>query len=318
MAITIGLDFGEANTGLYVRGQGIVLREPTVAAVDTQGNVLAVGSEALLIHGRSPGTVTLRSPMRAGEIVDFNLTAEYLDRILEIAVPRQRKRAVLAVKCGLGGSFASTLKEALDDCRIGTEAVVDTPAAAFHGLDEQPVESLRGGILICDIGAGGIEVSYLREGEILRTELFSGGGGESDRILCAYLRRRYGLAVNFRTARALKHKVSLTEDGSFEALGLDGSTGLPRRLTLKSEELLSCLHAQTDAAAECITTVLANLPTQGLEKSVCDGILLIGGGAALPGLGEYLSDLLERPVNVVPDPGDCVLRGLGRMIEGGK
>lgn len=320
MAVYIGVDFGTRGIEIYQKDKGIILREPNVAAVDTKGNVVAVGSEALLIRGRAPGTVTIRRPLVNGDITDFGLAAEILDRCLEIAVPRVKKHVIAAAKYGFGGRSRELLTAALEDCRTGRVTLVDSALAALLGSGiesrEDERESLSGNI-VCDIGAGAVEASYIRAGELLRTETISGAGDASDAAIGAYIARKYGMAITANTAREAKHKLSLyAEDAIPLALtGLDSSTRMPKRVTVDSSELLQPCAPQIEGAVEAIETLLVNLPRNGASESTAERIVLVGGGAMLPGIGEYVSQKLGREVELAENPLDCTVLGLGMMLE---
>ena len=313
MRTVIGLDFGGCNTEIYVKGKGIVLREPSVAAVDAEGNVIAVGTEALLIRGRAPGSVTIRRPIRDSVVSDFNLTAEMLDRFIETAAPGGRKKVFVAVKCGVGAENRQLIKAALADCRVSSSEFVESPTAALIGSGF----SDENGVLLCDIGAGSVECSYLREGDILRTETYFGGGRDADKSICAYLRRRYGLAATKIAASNAKHKLSLLDEDPEPIMitGLDTSTGLPKKRKVSAAELLRCAAPQIKGALDCVTAVKQNLPRYAGVESTAERVILVGGGAALPGIAGYIEPEAGIPVTAVEAPLDCVVRGLGAMIE---
>lgn len=313
MKTIIGIDFGGSSTEIYVKGKGIVLREPSIAAVDAVGNVVAVGAESLLIRGRVPGSVTIRRPIRDSVICDFNLTAEMLDKFIETAVPNGRKKVYVSVKCGVGEKDRQMIKAALSDCRVSGCEFVEAPKAALLGsgyTDEN-------GVIICDIGAGSVECSFLRDGDILRTETYFGGGRDADKAICAYLRRRYGLAVTKIAASAAKHKLDLTAENSepITLSGLDTSTGLPKSRKIASSEIMRCSAPQIKGALDCITAIKNNLPRYAGVESTAERVILVGGGAALPGIAEYISSEIGTDTVAVEQPMDCVITGLGKIIE---
>ena len=320
MAVYLGVDFGTRTVEIYQKGKGIVLREPNVAAVDSRGNVIAVGSEATLIRARAPGTVTIRRPIVNGEVTDFNLTAEILDRCLEIVAPKQKKHVIAAVKYTLGANSREILTRALGDCRTGRVCLVDCAPAALLGSGVTPKESDPDdycGSIVCDIGAGSAEASYIRAGELLRVETASPAGDGADAAIVGLAARKYGLALSIAAAREAKHKLSLfTGDvSSLTLAGLDKTTGMPKRITVNSAELLQVCTPQTESVAAALIKLLANLPHHGASRSTADKIILTGGGALLPGIGEYLSERVGREVTLAKDPLDCVANGLGIMLD---
>ncbi len=320
MAVTVGLDFGAYSTKIYIKNKGLVLCEPTIAAVDPKGNVIAVGTEALLIRGRAPGTVTVRRPIAGNNITDFNLAAETLDRFLEIAAPRANKHVFVAAKYGFGSKNREMLVNALQDCHTGKIEMVEAPVAALRGsgfaMASDTVSSF-GGTIICDIGSGSIEASYIRNGELLRSDCRPGGGEAADSAIITFLKQKYGIAITSTNARELKHSLDLTATASPTATvtGLDGSTGMPRRLTINIEELYEPCSAQIDGVVDAIKTSIANLPYQAASQSTFDRIILVGGGAKLPGIAEYVSEAIDGEILVPDDPLNCTVAGLGALIE---
>ncbi len=319
MAQYIGIDIGAASTVIFKKDKGIVLREPTVAAVDTAGNVVAVGAKALLVSGRAPGTVTLRRPLENGNITDFNLMAETLDKFMELAAPGAKKHVIASVKYGFGSHNRDVLTRALADCKTGKITLADNAYAALLGSGFTPAdneEAEYNGSVVCDIGAGSIEVSYIRAGEIMRTKARPHAGDSADIAIIAYIRRRYGLAITKSEAVTAKHKITLAaaEPTVHVFSGTDGSSGLPRRIAVDVSELIRPCAPQIEQAAELITEMLTNLPSHGENSSTADRIILVGGGASMPGIAEYISSAIGRKTEIPSKPTDCVAIGLGRMI----
>ncbi|MBQ8249852.1 MAG: rod shape-determining protein [Clostridia bacterium] len=320
MAVTLGVDFGTRNIEICQNDKGIVLREPNIAAVDTVGNVVAIGTEALLTHGRAPGTVTLRRPIIDNTITDFNLAAEILDHALETAAPRVKKHILAPTKQGFGARNRELLIRALGDCRTGKITLVDSAATAWLGCDAEPLveePDYLGGTIICDIGAGSVEASYIRMGEILRTETVHGGGDSSDSAMISYIRSAYSLTVTPADVREAKHTLSLVnpEPSPIEFSGVDTATGMPRRITVPAKELLNDCTPHIDDTVNVITSMLKNLPHHGENISVADRIILVGGGALTEGMGSYISEAIGREVIVADDPLDATARGLMIMMN---
>jgi len=319
MAQNIGLDLGAASVVIYKKGNGIILREPSVAAVDTRGNVVAVGAKALLLYTRTPGALTLRRPIVAGNITDFNLIAEMLDRFLELAVPKARKNVAVAVRYGFGNHNREVLQSALSDCKTGKVILTDSSTAALTGSGFAPAKDSEGeldGSVVCDIGASSIEVAYIRNGEIMRTRTVLSSGDAADAAIVAYIRRRYGLAITPQSANTAKHKLSLNTEKlpNHIFLGIDGSSGMPRRISVPLSELIRPCVPQTDQAADLIQNLLSNLPHHGDNVSIANRIILVGGGAALPGIAEYISAKIGREVVAADKPTDCTAIGLGSAM----
>ncbi len=319
MAVYVGLDLGTHAVRVGIKGKGVVLCEPSVAAVDMTGNVVAVGTKALLVHSRAPGTVTLRKPIVNGSITDFNLTAEMLDRFLETAAPRQKKHVLAAVNYSMSEQDRTALTDALSDCRTGNIRLVDSALAALSGCDAPSVsDSEYGGTVVCDIGAGSVEVSYIRNGEILRAEKVIGGGDAADREIIAYFHRRFGIGITELQAQELKRSANVLNERNVETdiTGVNVTTGIPKRIRAATDErFIKQCHPQTETAAKLVSETLANLPVQGENKSAADRILLVGGGACMSGLGEYFGSLFREQIYTVNEPALAAVRGLMSMLE---
>ena len=319
MAVYLGVDFGARAVRIFHCDKGIVLREPNVAAVDTKGNVIAVGTEALLISARAPGTVTVRRPVSGGSITDFNLAAEILDRFLEIAAPRAKKHIIAAARYGLGTAYRELLRKALSDCRTGHITIVDSAPASLLGSGFTPAPDEKealSGTVICDIGAGSVETSYIRAGELMRTKTLIGAGDAADNSIMTYLKRHCGVAVTKDSAREAKHRLSLLEASEPVLFaGIDGSTGMPKRVSVPSEILLRCCDPQIAGVTDTISSLIENLPHHGEASSSFDRVILVGGGAMLHGIGEYVERTLGIAITAADLPTDCTVAGLGVMIS---
>lgn len=320
MAVYLGVDFGTRAIKIYQKGKGIVLREPNIAAVDANGNVVAVGSEASLLRARAPGTVTIRRPLVNGEITDFNLTAEMLDRYLEIVAPKQKKHIIVAVSYTLGAKSREILTKALGDCRTGRIILVDCALAALQSVGicaENEGEDEYSGDIVCDIGAGFVEAAYIRGGEILRMETSPFAGEAADAAIVCHAARKYGVVISAAEAREAKHKLTLTPDSSQKVTlsGLNSLTGMPMKITLPLSELLGACAPQIRATADTVAKLLTNLPQHGTIKSSAGRIILTGGGAMLGGIAGYISAQIGREVTVATEPLDCVANGLGLMLD---
>ncbi len=320
MAVILGVDFGTQNIEIYQKGKGIILREPNVAAVDARGNVMAVGTEALMIDSRAPGTVTLRRPYSHGVIEDFNLSAEVLDRFLEAAAPRAKKHIVASVKYSLPEESRRILKKAFSDCRTGKIAFVDESIAALMGSGYGEVTDSSkdlGGSLLCDIGAESTEVSYIRGGELLRYKVLVGGTASQNSSIQSYIRSRYGLCVTETVVRELKENLTFCDSPADTVLlsGLDLTTGMPRKISADSEALRGLCVSYIDDTVKLISDMLVNLPRHGERESRADRIILVGGGARLPSIDKYMTHRLGRVVTVADSPMDAVVLGLGKICE---
>lgn len=318
MAVKLGVDFGARVIKICREGEGIVLREPNVAAVDTNGNVLAVGTDALLLSARAPGTVTLRRPFENGSITDFNLTAELLNRFLERVAPRAKKHILAAAKYSFGSNNRELLRAAFGDCHTGKVEFVDSSVAALVGcgIKEDHTEEF-GGTLVCDVGASIVEVAYVRQGELLRAQSNLRGGDYADLEICSYIRRKYDLAVPSVSVRDAKHKLSLLGENEEKITfsGVDITTGMPGKKEIMLEELMNPCQSYIEGVAALIETAIANLPVHGENASKAEQLVLIGGGADMPGFGEYIADTVGYEIIMPPSLSDCVVAGLCEMLR---
>ncbi len=319
VSVILGVDFGTRNIEICQKDKGIILREPNIAAVDTKGNVIAVGTEALMTHGRAPGTVTLRRPIKDNSITDFNLTAEILDRCLEIAAPRAKKHIFVPTKQGFGARNRELLRRALGDCHTGKITFIESALAAALGCGIAADEdSPLGGTVICDIGAGSVEAAYIRSGEILRTETALGGSDSSDAAMLAYIRSAYSMNAAPADIREAKHKLSLInpEPEDITLSGIDTATGMPRKITLPAHELLNNCTPHIDDVVNVISSMLKNLPRHGENISSAERIILVGGGTLTEGMDKYITEAVGREVTVADEPLDAIARGLLSMMNG--
>lgn len=318
MAVNLGMDFGARIIKIYQKGRGIVLREPNVAAVDADGYVIAVGTDALMVRARAPGTVTIRRPIENGSIEDFNLCAELLDRFLEKVAPKTRKNVLVGVKYGFGSRNRELLYGALKDCRTGKITFVDSAVAALRGCGiYTDHDSEYGGTLVCDVGASFVEVAYLRSGELLRAENNTWGGDFADREICAYIHRNYGLSVISSVARDIKHGLNLS--GNSETVitltGTDTTTGMPKKIEVTVQELIMPCKPHIDGVGALIKTALGNLPVHGTNESNVEKIVLVGGCAEMDGFGEYVANAIGCEIIMPESVSDCVISGIGEMLE---
>ena len=311
MSLTVGIDLGEHTIRIALPEDGIVLREPNIAAVDGEGYVVAVGTEALLTEGRSPAAVTLRRPIHKNRVTDFALLAETLDAFLGKTVRGKIRRALVTVKQSVRGDDREQIAAALYDCYVNQTDFLTAPHAVGVQTD------LSNGLIVCDIGHSGIEVSYLRDHELYRSDLYPAGGREADRNLNLFLHRKYGLSAPGRAITDAKRALSLLScdpSSVYPISGVYTMTGLPKTVGLSAEDLLSCLSPMIDGTVQAIENTLSTLPRQGNAAATADQILLVGAGAEIPGLADRVSEMIGRSVEVAEEPADAMIRGVYSQI----
>jgi len=318
----VGVDLGTANTVVYLKGRGLVLNEPSVVAVnqDTK-EILAVGEEAKRMVGRTPGNIVAVRPMKDGVIADFDMTEAMLRSFVDKVYKRRslfRPRVVIAVPSGVTEVEKRAVIDAALSAGFKDARLIEEPMAAAigSGLDVQEPH----GNMIVDIGGGTSEVAVISLGGIVTHESIRIGGDAMDEAIIQYVRRTYNLLIGERTAEMVKKEIGsvFPQDApvkSCEVRGRDLVTGLPRTLTLTSEEIAHSLAEPVSTILEGVRRNLERTPPE-LASDIYDrGIMMAGGGALLHGLDRLLSDETGIPVHVAEDPLGAVARGTGLALE---
>ena len=319
----MGIDLGTANTLVYVQGKGIVLQEPSVVAIERNTNrVLAVGSEAREMVGRTPGNIIAVRPMADGVIADFDVTERMLRHFISKASRRRgifRPLVVVAVPSGV----TEVEKRAVIDATLSAGAkdarLIEEPMAAAIGSG-LPVQEPTGSI-IADIGGGTTEVAVISLGGIVSHRSIRVGGDELDEAIVQHVRRTYNLLIGERTAERVKHEVGTAflekdrERNSTEIRGRDLVTGLPKTVTVTDEEIHLALAEPIQSIVEAVKVTLERTPPELAADIMDKGIILAGGGSLLSGLPRLLSNETAMPVHLSDDPLTAVARGTGTALE---
>jgi len=319
----IGIDLGTATTLVYVKGTGIVLCEPSVVAIKKDGitnRVLAVGEDAKKMLGRTPGNILAIRPMRDGVIADFDITEAMLRYFIKKVHNRRvwvSPRMVIAIPSGI----TEVEKRAVQDSamRAGAREVhlVPEPLAAAVGVG-LPVQEPAGNMII-DIGGGTTEIAVISLGGIVFSQHIRIGGDEMDLAIIEFLKKNYNLMIGERTAEDIKVKVGsafpLDEEVSLEVRGRDLVTGLPKIITISSEEVREALQEPIRAIVDSAKITLERTPPELAADLIERGIVLAGGGALLHGLDKLISEATGLPVHIADDPGTAVALGTGKILE---
>jgi rod shape-determining protein MreB and related proteins len=317
----LAIDLGTANTLVYARGRGIVVFEPSVVAQHTEtGRVLSVGEEAKRMIGRTPATITASRPLRHGVIADLDVAEEMLRQFIG-RVHRGRlthPRVVMCVPSGLTGVELSAVQEACMSAGALEVHLIDEPIAAAVGAGLDVSEPT--GRMLLDIGGGTSEVAVISMGATAVQRSLRVAGYDFDDALVGWLRRAHGLVVGQPTAEALKVDLGsaapLAHEREDEVRGRDAASGLPRAVTLTSEEVREALRETVQAIVDAVRSALEQTPPE-LAGDVADtGILLAGGGSLLAGFPEHLTQQTGIPASLVDAPLTCVAEGAGRSLEG--
>jgi rod shape-determining protein MreB len=319
----IGIDLGTANTLIFVRDRGIVLREPSVVAVQ-QGTkkVLAVGDEAKRMLGRTPGSIVAIRPLKDGVISDFEITEAMLKAFIERVQkgPKflmSRPRVVIAVPSGITEVEKRAVCESANHAGARSVRLIEEPLAAAIGVG-LPVQDAAGNMIV-DIGGGTTEVAIISLGGIVFSRSVRVAGDELDESITNYMKRAYNLMIGERTAEEIKIKIGsaypMDKEVSMEVRGRDLVTGLPKTLTITSQEVREALMEPVQIIVESVRISLERCPPEVSADLVERGIVLAGGGALLRGLDRLLSEETGLPVHVAEDPLSAVVEGTGKVLQ---
>ena len=316
----IGIDLGTANTLVCVAGHGIVIREPSVVAVDKlTGKPLAVGERAKHMLGRTPANIVATRPLRDGVIADYDVTLAMIKDFVERA-----KRGITlytTVVVGIPSGITEVERDAvLDACRkAGAHKayVIEEPMAAAIGAGMPITEPV--GNMIVDIGGGTTEVAVISLAGIVHSRSIRIAGDEIDEAIAAYVRRAYNLFIGERTAEQAKLQIGsaypLEEELEMEVKGRDLVTGLPRSAVITSEEIRAAIEEPLNAIVDAIKLTLEATPPELAADAMNNGIVVAGGGALLRGIDKLISRHTGMPVIIADDPLSCVVIGTARMLD---
>ncbi|MDA0274221.1 MAG: rod shape-determining protein [Actinobacteria bacterium] len=317
----MAVDLGTANTLVYVRGAGIVLNEPSVVAINSDnGSILAVGTEAKRMIGRTPGNIIAVRPLRDGVIADFDTTERMLRYFIQKVHKRRflaKPRLVICVPSGITGVERRAVEEAGYKAGARKVFIIEEPMAAAIGSG-MPIHEPTGNMVV-DIGGGTTEIAVISLGGIVVSVSIRVGGDELDEAIIAYVKREYSLLLGERTAEDIKMRVGsafpLPNEPEAELRGRDLITGLPRTVILPAEEIRKALEEPIQAIVDAVKSTLDRTPPE-LSSDIMDrGIMLTGGGALLRGLDERLRHATGMPVVIAENPLNCVVLGSGRTVE---
>jgi rod shape-determining protein MreB len=319
----IGIDLGTANTLVYVKDRGIVLREPSVVAVQAgTTRVLAVGDEAKRMLGRTPGNIVAIRPLKDGVIADFEMTEAMLSHFINKVhggrrVFRPKPRVVVAVPSGITEVEKRAVKDSA--LRAGAREVhlIEEPMAAAIGCG-LPVQDAAGNMII-DIGGGTTEVALISLSGVVYSRSVRVAGDELDDSIVQYMKKAYNLAIGERMAEDIKIKIGsaypLEKESTMEVRGRDLVAGLPKTLTITSQEVREALLEPVSTIVDSVRVALERCPPELSADLVDRGLVLAGGGALLRGLDKLLTEETGLPVQVAEDPLSAVAEGTGRALQ---
>lgn len=317
----IGVDLGTSNVLIYMKGKGIMLREPAVVAVERDSRkILAVGSDAYRMIGRTPGNVVAVRPLRQGTVADFELTSTMLRYFVGNVVGRRlfaRPRAVVSVPSGVNEVEKRSIISIMFDAGMRRTQLLDRPIAAALGVGIQFEEAY--GSMIVDMGAGVTDIAVLSMGEVVVSSCVPIGGDYFDDAIIRYLRKKHNLLIGERTAEEIKINIGCAvpqvSDLSMDVTGRNLISGLPKTQSVTTGEIYEALKDAIGELIEAIQAVIERTPPQLASDIFDDGIVFSGGAAALKGLTEAVYAALRIPCGVADDPQTSVVMGCGRALE---
>ncbi|EAT14229.1 rod shape-determining protein, partial [Desulfuromonas acetoxidans] len=320
----LAIDLGTANTLVYLKSKGIVVSEPSVVAVqkDTTGakKVLAVGVEAKKMLGRTPGSIVAIRPMKDGVIADFDITEEMLRYFIHKVHNRKalvRPRIVICVPSGITQVEKRAVKESAESAGAREVYLIEEPMAAAIGAG-LPITEANGNMIV-DIGGGTTEVAIISLAGIVYAKSVRVGGDKLDEAVTQYIKRKYNMLIGERTAEQIKIEIGSAyageEEDTMDVKGRDLVTGIPRTITINSEEIREALAETVNAIVEAVRVALERTPPELAADIVDRGIILAGGGAQLRNLDELLRRETGLPVMIADDPLSCVVLGSGMVLD---
>ena len=318
----MGIDLGTANTLIYVKGKGIILREPSVVAIknDSKKQVLAVGVEAKNMIGRTPGNITAIRPLKDGVIADFDVTQSMMKYFIRKVFSRGsfvRPRIVVCYPSGVTQVERNAIEEATYQAGAKNVYLLAEPMAAAIGAG-LPVSEPTGSMVV-DIGGGTTDVAIISLGGIVTSKSLRIAGDELDQSIVSYIKREYSLMIGERTAEQVKIEIGsafpLDPEMSMQIRGRDLVSGLPKTLTITSVEIREALREPINSIIDAIKSTLEKTPPE-LSADIMDrGIMLTGGGALLNGLDDLINKETDMPVHIADNPLDCVAIGAGKALD---
>ncbi|RKD71094.1 MULTISPECIES: rod-share determining protein MreBH [Sinobaca] len=319
----IGIDLGTANILVYIKDKGIVLNEPSVVALNTETNeVLAVGQEAKDMAGKTPGKIVVIRPLKEGVIADFDITATMLKHVMKkisrtSGVSMRKPKVIICTPCGSTSVERRAIRDAVLAFGAKTVHLIEEPVAAAIGADlpvEEPVANV-----IVDIGGGTTEVGIISYGGVVSSQSIRRGGDHFDEDIIQHVRKKHNLLIGERTAEQIKIKVGSAKanlrEETLEIRGRDLVSGLPKPITVSTEEIHQAINETLQQILETIRSTLENCPAELSGDIVDQGIVLTGGGSLLHGMEEWLNEEIIVPVHLADSPLEAVVIGTGKSLK---
>lgn len=317
----IGIDLGTANTLVYVKGQGIVLNEPSVVAVEKRsGKILAIGIAAKEMLGRTPYEISAIRPLKDGVIADFEITERMLSHFIKRVVKHRylmKPRIIISVPSGITEVEKRAVRDSAENAGAREVYLLAEPMAAAIGVG-LPVDQPSGSMII-DIGGGTSEIAVIALNGIVNNTSIRVAGDELDDSIVSYLKKNYSLLIGERTAEEIKWKIGsaypLEQEESMDVKGRDLTAGVPKTLKISSAQIREALSEPISVIIEAVRQALEQTPPELASDILDRGLIMTGGGALIRGLDKRLRQETNLPVIVADDPLTCVVRGTGKCLE---
>ncbi|MCR5834094.1 MAG: rod shape-determining protein MreB [Selenomonadaceae bacterium] len=321
MSMSVGIDLGTANVLVYVKGKGIVLREPSVVAVNRDTDeILAIGQEARDMIGRTPGNIVAIRPLRDGVIADYQITEAMIRHFLEKVIGKAflfRPRVMICVPSGINAVEKRAVREAAEQAGSKYTELIEEPIAAALGAGVDISAPI--GTMVIDIGGGTCDIAIISLNDIVVGDSITIAGDKFDSDIETYIKKTHNLMIGERTAEKIKIDVGVAYSGArnekIDVRGRDTITGMPKNIVIESEETAEALNGSVEKIINAIMNVLDDTPPELAGDIIDKGIILTGGGAMLYGLADKISSVTKVPVILAEDPLSCVALGTGRAIE---
>ena len=317
----IGIDLGTANVLVFVQGQGITVREPSVVAIDSEDRIVAVGNEAKEMLGRTPGSITAIRPLRDGVIADYVVTEAMLRYFIKKGTAGKisfgRPDVLVSVPAGSTSVEKRYVLDAARQAGAGKAYLIEEPMAAAIGA-ELPISGPSGNMIV-NIGGGTAEIAVISLSDIVVAKSHRVGGNRFDEAIALYIRRKYNLMIGDRTAEQVKIEVGsalpLEEELTMSVKGRDMIAGLPREVLITSTEITEAMEVPLRNLTDAIRGVLEQTPPELSADIIDKGIVLSGGGALLRNIDRLITTVTGVATHVAPDPLSCVAKGTGIALE---
>ncbi|MDF2883858.1 MAG: rod shape-determining protein [Clostridiaceae bacterium] len=317
----MGIDLGTATVLVYIKGKGVILKEPSVVAIDrTNNRVLAVGEEARQMIGRTPGNIVAIRPLRDGVISDYDITEKMLKHFISKACGKRRissPRVVVCIPCEATEVEKRAVIDAAKNAGAKKVFLIEEPLAAAIGAGLDITKA--SGSMVIDIGGGTTDIAVISLGGIVVRSSIKVAGDKFDEAIIKYIRKKHKLMIGERTAEDLKINIGsafkMDEEKAIEIRGRDLITGLPKNVEVSSEEMREALRETVNSIVDCTHSVLEKTPPE-LAADIADkGIIMTGGGSLLNGLNDLIQEVTKVPVYLAEDSVSCVALGTGKVLE---